>query len=364
MTNAGSTSWLYDYAKGNNDANKPTLQALSISHEPSPWMGDRQTFQVMPSTAATPTADRKARAWSFSHDNEIARPYYYGVTFDNGNAAEIAPTDHAAILRFSFPAGNPSLVFDNVNNNGGLTLDPETGVVTGFSDVKSGLSTGAGRLFVYGVVDQKVVASGKLSNGGGANVGGYFSFDPKETQVPAADGDLADRHRTGEEEPGARAPGRSRSSARSRTGPRTSGTRSCAPSRSRARRPTSSARSTRTCTGCSSTRTTARRTPGQSSKPVIKYASPTSPKVGTDTPTTTGSKIVAGQTYVNNGFWDTYRTVWPAYSLFAQDSAADLVNGFVQQYKDGGWISRWSSPGYANLMVGTSPPTSPSPTPT
>jgi hypothetical protein len=30
------------------------------------------------------------------------------------------------------------------------------------------------------------------------------------------------------------------------------------------------------------------------------------------------------------------------------------VNGFVQQYKDGGWISRWSSPGYANLMVGTS----------
>ena len=30
------------------------------------------------------------------------------------------------------------------------------------------------------------------------------------------------------------------------------------------------------------------------------------------------------------------------------------MNGFVQQYKDGGWISRWSSPGYANLMVGTS----------
>ena len=74
-------------------------------------------------------------------------------------------------------------MFDNVNNSGGLTLDPATGVVTGFSDIKSGLSTGAGRLFVYGVVDQKVVASGKLSNGGGANVGGYFSFDPKATQV-------------------------------------------------------------------------------------------------------------------------------------------------------------------------------------
>lgn len=31
-----------------------------------------------------------------------------------------------------------------------------------------------------------------------------------------------------------------------------------------------------------------------------------------------------------------------------------MVDGFVQQYKDGGWTSRWSSPGYADLMTGTS----------
>ena len=35
-------------------------------------------------------------------------------------------------------------------------------------------------------------------------------------------------------------------------------------------------------------------------------------------------------------------------------SAGELVDGFVQQYRDGGWVSRWSSPGYANLMTGTS----------
>jgi predicted alpha-1,2-mannosidase len=34
--------------------------------------------------------------------------------------------------------------------------------------------------------------------------------------------------------------------------------------------------------------------------------------------------------------------------------AGELVDGFVQQYRDGGWVSRWSSPGYANLMTGTS----------
>src|SRR4029453_18830894 len=93
---------------------------------------------------------------------------------------------------------------------------------------------------------------------------------------------------------------------------------------------------------------------GTASKPVYQYASPVSPKTGPDTPNKTGSKIVTGKMYVNNGFWDTYRTVWPAYSLLSPSTAAELVNGFVQQYADGGWISRWSSPGYANMMVGTS----------
>ncbi len=71
-------------------------------------------------------------------------------------------------------------------------------------------------------------------------------------------------------------------------------------------------------------------------------------------PTETGAPVVDGKVYVNNGFWDTYRTAWSAYALFSPGSAGELVDGFVQQYRDGGWVSRWSSPGYANLMTGTS----------
>ena len=67
-------------------------------------MGDRQTFQVMPSAAAgTPDASRTARALPFRHENETAKPYYYGVTFENGLKTEIAPTDHAAMMRFTYP---------------------------------------------------------------------------------------------------------------------------------------------------------------------------------------------------------------------------------------------------------------------
>src|SRR4029450_8175776 len=81
MTNADSTSWLYEYHGQRTGQTLPTLQAFAASHEPSPWMGDRQTFQVMPSAAAgVPNASRAGRALAFSHDNEVAKPYYYGVT--------------------------------------------------------------------------------------------------------------------------------------------------------------------------------------------------------------------------------------------------------------------------------------------
>src|SRR6185312_5755876 len=158
MTAAGSTDWLYEYQAQNNADNLPEIQAFEASHEPSPWMGDRQTFQVMPSAAAgTPDADRSARALPFSHADEVARPYYYGVTFQNRLKAEIAPTDHAAMLRFTFPGDDASLIFDNVNNRSSLTIDQANGIVSGWSDV--GLSNGATRMYVYATFDRPMTAS-------------------------------------------------------------------------------------------------------------------------------------------------------------------------------------------------------------
>ena len=82
---------------------------------------------------------------------------------------------------------------------------------------------------------------------------------------------------------------------------------------------------------------------------MYRYASPFSAPVAADTPTRTGARIVDGKDFVNNGFWDTYRTAWPAYVLLTPTQAGEMIDGFVQQYRDGGWIARWSSPGYADL---------------
>jgi predicted alpha-1,2-mannosidase len=355
VTDAGSDSWLYNYHSQNNAENRPALQAFSASHEPSPWMGDRQTFQAMPSLATgVPDANRTARALSFSHDNETARPHDYRVRFDNGISTEIAPADHAAMFRFSFPGNDSSLIFDNVTNEGGLTLDPAHGTLSGYSDVKSGLSAGAGRLFVYAGFDKPVTAGSMLPGEGRDNVRGYLRFDPggaKTVNMRIATSlisvDQAKRNLDAEIAPNA----------------------SLESVRDAAQAAWDSALRVVEVEGASADQLTTLysnlyrlflypnsgfENTGTPQRPVYRYASPVSPKSGVDSPTQTGSKIVDGQLYANNGFWDTYRTTWPAYSLLTPDMAGKMVDGFVQQYRDGGWIARWSSPGYANLMVGTS----------
>jgi predicted alpha-1,2-mannosidase len=354
VTNAGSNSWLYEYHRANNAQNLPTLQAFSLSHEPSPWMGERQTFQVMPSAGTgVPNANRSARALPFRHENETGRADYYGVTFENGMKTEIAPTDHAALMRFTFTGDTSNLIFDNIDANSGLTIDAANRVITGYSDNRSGLSTGATRMFVYATVDKPITASGLLPTGNRPSTG-YTQFDTatdKSVTMQIATSLISIEQ------------------AKRNLGLELTADDTVASVRARAQKLWNAKLRTIEVEGASDDQLTtlysnlyrlflypnsAFENTGTAAAPVIKHAVQSATTTPASTPTETGAKVVDGKVYVNNGFWDTYRTTWPAYSLLTPDMAGELVDGFVQQYKDGGWISRWSSPGYANLMVGTS----------
>jgi predicted alpha-1,2-mannosidase len=355
VTNAGTLSWLYEYHRGNNADNRPALQAFAASHQPSPWMGDRQTFQVMPQAGAgPPSADRVARALPFSHDNEVARPHHYSVLFDNGLLAEIAPTDHAALFRFTFPGDAGSLIFDNVNNSGSLTLDPGNRALTATSDVRSGLSTGATRLYIHATFDRPVVASGMLPGGGGPNVTGYASFDTAAQRVVTMR--IATSLISIEQ-------------ARKNLALEIRPDDTFESVRDRARALWDQRLSVIEVRGASPDQLTtlysnlyrlylypnsAFENTGSARRPVYRHAVQSATSMPDSGPTRTGAPVVAGKVYVNNGFWDTYRTTWAAYALLSPGLAGELIDGFVQQYRDGGWIARWSSPGYANLMTGTS----------
>jgi predicted alpha-1,2-mannosidase len=358
MTNAGSTSWLYEYHRQNNAQNLPMLQAFAVSHEPSPWMGDRQTFQVMPSASAAtpPDGGRSSRALAFRHENEVAKPHYYGVTFENGIKTEVAPSDHAAMLRFTFTGDTSTLIFDNVNNQASLNLDAVAdGVITGYSDVRSGLSTGATRMYMYATFDEPITASGRPSGVGNRTAAaGWARFDTS--------GDRAVTMRVATSLI-------SVAQARHNLELEISASDTFEQVTERAGQAWDDKLSVIEVEGASADQLTtlysnlyrlflypnsAFENSGTNDEPVYRHAVQSSTSTPPSGPTQTGAPVVDGKVYVNNGFWDTYRTTWPAYALLTPSMAGEMVDGFVQQYKDGGWIARWSSPGYANLMVGTS----------
>ena len=355
VTDAGS-NWMYQYQQRNDVDNRPRLEAFALSHEPSPWMGDRQTFQLMPAAVArgAPSANRAARALSFSHANEAAHAHTYRVAFDNGIVTEIAPTDHAAMFRFTFEGDRAQLVFDNRDDRGGIVLDPSGQSFSGWSDVKSRLSAGATRLFFHGEVDQPVRESGRLRGEGRDHVAAWFGFDTTQTKVlnlRIATSLISleqARHNLALEI----APGASFDDVRDRAQRQWDAQLGIVKVRG-------ASRDERTTLYSNLYRlflypNSAYENTGTAAQPHYRYASPFSAPVGPDTPTQTGARVVDGKPYVNNGFWDTYRTAWPAYVLLTPSKAGEMIDGFVQQYRDGGWIARWSSPGYADLMVGTS----------
>lgn len=64
-------------------------------------------------------------------------------------------------------------------------------------------------------------------------------------------------------------------------------------------------------------------------------------------------QVCDGPMYTDNGFWDTYKTVYPLYSLILGDRYQEMCEGFLNFYREGGWLPRWMSPCAVNCMPGT-----------
>ena len=63
--------------------------------------------------------------------------------------------------------------------------------------------------------------------------------------------------------------------------------------------------------------------------------------------------IKPGVRYTDNCFWDTYRTLYPLFTLIARKEFEEMLEGFVADYKDGGWLPRCSSMGAVDCMPST-----------
>lgn len=132
QTGENGSGWQYSYTDHR-------IRGLKQTHQPSPWINDYGMFSLMPETG-TPILDNKERGSWFSHKAEDARPYYYKVYLaDYDVTAEIAPTERAAIMRFTYPATDSALmIVDAFGRGGSLNVDPEKRRILGTSTANSG----------------------------------------------------------------------------------------------------------------------------------------------------------------------------------------------------------------------------------
>ncbi|MEV0801693.1 GH92 family glycosyl hydrolase [Kribbella sp. NPDC050281] len=341
VTDASTHRWPYEYHRANNADNRPELQGLSFSHQPSPWMGDRDQLTIMPVAAAEPLGDPAERAAAFSHDDEIARPDLYSVRLANGVLAELAPTDHGAIFRFGFPgdAAGRHLVVDTIDENGAFSFDGTA--LTGW--VENGSEFGRTRMYCYGVFSSAPMGFGPAV-GGRDNARAVTFSGVQEVTLRIATSFIGvdqARHNLSLELEG-----------RSFEDIQQAANQAWNERLAVIRPDDATEPQLRTVYGnlyrLNLYPNSQFENAGSVDEPDYRYASPvTAPEAGR-------AVVKSGKIYVNSGFWDTYRTAWPAYAFLYPSLAAEFVDGFVQQYRDGGWIARWSSPGYADCMTGTS----------
>lgn len=64
-------------------------------------------------------------------------------------------------------------------------------------------------------------------------------------------------------------------------------------------------------------------------------------------------KVYDGVRFTDNGFWDTYRTVYPFFSIVAKDEMKLMLKSFINEYRECGWLPRWLSIGEHGCMPST-----------
>jgi predicted alpha-1,2-mannosidase len=64
-------------------------------------------------------------------------------------------------------------------------------------------------------------------------------------------------------------------------------------------------------------------------------------------------KVMPGGMYADHGYWDVYRAWYPLMSILFPDRLGEILQAWVNAYKEGGWLPQFPCPGYRACMTGS-----------
>ena len=132
VTGKMGDGWAYRY-----DAN--WIRGFKQTHQPSPWINDYGQFAVMPVRNSQRVSQDHRASW-FSHKSETARPYYYQVYLaDHDINVEMAPTERAVSMLFTYPESATSgIIIDAYDGGSYIKVLPQENAVVGYTTKNSG----------------------------------------------------------------------------------------------------------------------------------------------------------------------------------------------------------------------------------
>ena len=330
--------WQYTYT-----ANK--IRGFKQTHQPSPWINDYGQFSLMP-TVGEPVWDENERASWFSHKAETATPYYYKVYLaDYDVMAEVASTERAAILRFTFPETNQAnVVIDAFDKGSVVRIDPKNHTVYGYSTRNSGgVPKGFKNFFIiqfdkpfssFSVVEDSIIHEGE--KGIGCNhAGAIVTFNTRRgEQVNARvassfislDQPLINLQELGSDDLEAvKEKGRQRWNE----------------VLGRIQVEDDNVDHLRTFYSCLYRSVLFPRSFYEidANGQPVHY----SPYNG---------QVLPGRLFTDTGFWDTFRALMPFVDLMYPTMGTWMQEGLVNTWLESGFLPEWASPGHRNCMVG------------
>ncbi len=332
--------WAYTY-----DADK--IRGFKQTHQPSPWMNDYGAFAIMPVTGKLKFTDDERASW-FSHKAEVSKPYYYSVYLADADVTtEITPTERAVQIRFTFPKSDSSfVVVDALDKGSYIKIIPKERKIIGYTTkyARGPIPKNFKNYFViYFDKDfslAKTWSGNKINNQDlelqsdhtGAVIGFKTSKGEKvglKTASSFISFEQADLNLKRELANDAFDVTKAKAKAVWNK------------TLNRIAVEGGTVDQMRTFYSC------LYRTLFFPNK---MYEINASNKIVHWSPY--NGEVLSGYMFAGTGFWDTFRALYPFLNLVYPSINKEMQQGLINDYKEGGWLPEWSSPGYANIMVG------------
>ena len=324
------------------------IRGIKQTHQPSPWINDYAAFSLMPVTGRLKYQEDQRASW-FSHKTEVVKPHYYKVYLaDYDVKVEVTPTERAAQFRFTFPESDSSyILLDAFFKGSKVQVFPEEQKIIGYCRNNSGGVPDNFHNYFVAEFDKPFEMAHtwgdewelkkNSTESEGNHVGAIVAFKTRageQINVKVASSFISYEQ--------AALNLKNEIGDNSFDETRAKGLQVWEKELGRIVVDAYDIDHVKTFYSCLYRLLLFPRRFHEINMngETVHY----SPYNG---------KVLPGYMFTDNGFWDTFRAVFPFFTLMYPELNAQVMEGLVNTYKESGWLPEWASPGHRNSMIGS-----------